>query len=86
LRVPELDLAAGVDAARDWLRKRVFQSFEDSPAGAIAGLVKMLDPLGPELQAGENDVINSPFRPDLTAWSRFEAACLELCSIYTRSA
>jgi hypothetical protein len=86
LRVPDLDLAAGVGTARDWLRKRVFQSFEDSPAGAIAGLVKLFDPLGPELHAGENDVINSPFRPDPTAWSRFEVACLELRSIYSRSA
>ena len=33
LRVPELDLAAGVDAARDWLRKRVFQSFRGQSGG-----------------------------------------------------
>jgi hypothetical protein len=86
LRVPDLDLAAGTTAAQDWLRRRVFQSFEDSPAGAIAGLMKLFDPSGPELEAGMNDVINSPFQPDRASWSRFEAACAHAQAVYTKSA
>jgi hypothetical protein len=86
LRVPELDVAAGTTAAQDWLRRRVFQSFEDSPAGAIAGLMKLFDPSGPALEAGMNDVITSPFQPDHASWNRFEAACGQLRDVYTRSA
>lgn len=86
LQIPSLDLTAGATEARDWLRKRVFQSFEDSPAGAIAGLMQELDPTGPELEPGMNDVVNSPFQPDRPAWNRFEAACAQQRDLYTRSA
>jgi hypothetical protein len=83
--VPELDLAAGAGAAREWLRKRIFQSFEDSPAGAIAGLMKLFDPTGPKLEAGTNDVINSPLQPDQDSWSRFEVASTQLQELYARA-
>jgi hypothetical protein len=86
LRVPELDLVAGTITAQDWLRQRVFQRFEDSPAGVIAGLMKLFDPKGAELEAGMNDVINSPFQPDHASWNKFEAACGRLRDVYTRSA
>jgi hypothetical protein len=33
LRVPELDVVAGIDSAEAWIGKRVFEKFEDSPAG-----------------------------------------------------
>jgi hypothetical protein len=85
LRLPELDPAAGVVHARDWLRKRVFQSFEDSPAGAIAGLVKTLDPTGPDFQPGMNSVINSPLRPTSADWNRFETACGRQQLLYTKA-
>jgi hypothetical protein len=68
------------------LRKRVFQSFEDSPAGAIAGLVKMLDPTDPDLEPGMNSVINLPLRPTSADWNRFETACGRQQSLYTKSA
>jgi hypothetical protein len=65
LRVPDLDLAVGASEALNWLQKRVFQSFEDSPAGAIAGMMKFFDPSGLELEPGMNDVVNFavPTRP-----------------------
>lgn len=47
LRVPELDLVAGVDSAEAWIRKRVFESFNDSPAGHIAKLAGLLAPVAP---------------------------------------
>jgi hypothetical protein len=86
LQVPALDLAAGVVSAREWLRKRIFQSFQESPAGAIAGLVKMFDPTTPDLEPGMKSVINSPFQPRPAAWSRFESACARQLSLYTKSA
>jgi hypothetical protein len=64
----------------------VFQSFEDSPAGAIAGLMKAFDPSGPELEPGMNDVISSPLQPDRASWNRFEAACGQVREFYARSA
>jgi hypothetical protein len=36
LRVPELDVVAGIDSAETRIRERVFESFEDSPARHIA--------------------------------------------------
>lgn len=62
------------------------QGFEDSPAGTTAGLMMPFDPSGPELEAGMNDVINAQFEPDHASWNRFEAACAQLRTVYTRSA
>ncbi len=47
LRIPELDLAAGVDSALAWIRRRVFQSFADSPAGQIHKLANLWVPYDP---------------------------------------
>jgi hypothetical protein len=47
LRVPELDLAAGIDSAQAWIHKRVFQSFADSPAGQIVKLAELLTDVRP---------------------------------------
>ena len=38
LPVPELDVVAGIDSAETRIRERVFEKFEDSPAGHIAKL------------------------------------------------
>lgn len=45
LRIPELDLAAGVDSAQERIRHRVFQSFADGPAGQMLKLAKLVAPL-----------------------------------------
>ena len=50
LRVPDLDVVAGIDSAEAWIRKRVFESFEDSPAGHIVKLAGMLAPVAPGLR------------------------------------
>jgi hypothetical protein len=47
LRVPELDVVAGIDSAETRIRERVFESFEDSPAGHIAKLAGLLAPVAP---------------------------------------
>lgn len=87
LRLPDLDLAAGTVSARDWLRKRVFQSFEDSPAGAIVKMMGLFEDAGlPEPQLGSEAVLASPLQPSRAAWNRWEAACEGMLSVYTKSA
>ena len=48
-RLSDLDLAAGGESAQTWIRKPVYQSYADSPAGHIAELAKLLEPLAPGL-------------------------------------
>jgi hypothetical protein len=47
LRVPEVDVVAGIDSAEARINKRVFESVGDSPAGHIAKLAGMLAPVAP---------------------------------------
>lgn len=58
LRLPELDLAAGMDSAREWLRDRIFQRFSDSPAGQILKLSELLADVGPGLVVSDDAVTN----------------------------
>ena len=75
LRVPALDLAAGIDSAQAWIRKRVFQSFEDSPAGQILKLAGLLAPMRPGLVVSDDAVADSAVRPNRAEWARFVGAC-----------
>jgi hypothetical protein len=75
LRVPELDLAAGIDSAQAWIRKRVFQSFEDSPAGQILKLAELLAPVEPGLVVSDDAVADYAVRPSKAEWARFVGAC-----------
>lgn len=75
LRMPELDLVAGIESARAWIETRVYQSFEDSPAGQIVRLAGMLAPLGPGLEVGVDAVTDCGVRPSPAEWARFTAAC-----------
>jgi hypothetical protein len=71
LRVPELDLAAGIDSAYAWIRKRVFQSFVDSPAGQIVKLAEMLAPTNPGLVVSDDAVADCAVRPREAEWAAF---------------
>ena len=75
LRVPALDLAAGVDDALKWIRRRVFESFADSPAGQISKIAGWLAPLAPGMKVGEYALVNDGVRPRPDEWARFVAAC-----------
>jgi hypothetical protein len=75
LRVPELDLVTGIDNAQAWIRKRVFESFEDSPAGHIAKLAGMLAPLAPGFFVSPDALGDCGVRPTEAEWSRFVGAC-----------
>jgi hypothetical protein len=78
LRVPELDLAAGIDSAQAWIRNRVFQSFADSPAGQILKLGELLTPVEPDLVVSDDAVADCVVRPSKAEWARFVDACNSL--------
>jgi len=73
--VPVLDLTAGVDSAEAWIRKRIFESFEDSPAGQIVKLAKMLGPVAPGFVVSDDAVADCAVRPTTAEWARFVSAC-----------
>jgi hypothetical protein len=75
LRVPDLDPAAGIDTAQEWIRQRVFQSFEDSPAGQVAKLAELLTPLGPGPVVNDDALDDVAVRPHKAEWARFVDAC-----------
>lgn len=86
LRLPELDLAAGVDSARTWISNRVYQSFQESPAGQIVKLAKLLTPLGPGLVVSDDALGDCGVRPTEAEWNRFVDACSLLSARRAESA
>jgi hypothetical protein len=86
LRVPELDLVAGVDSAEAWIRKRVFQSFEDGPAGQIVKLSELLAPVAPGFVVNDDAVEDCAVRPSKAEWARFVDACNLLRGWHAESA
>jgi hypothetical protein len=86
LRVPDVDVVAGIDNAQAWIRKRVFESFEDSPAGHIAELAGMLAPLAPGLVVSSDALDDCGVRPSKAEWARFVDACDLVRSVNAESA
>lgn len=86
LRVPALDLADGIDSAQSWIRKRLFQSFGDSPAGQIVKLAGLLGPIKPGLVVSEDAVADHAVRPSKAEWLRFVGACERLRTMWAESA
>jgi hypothetical protein len=86
LRVPALDLAAGIDRAQTWIRERVFQSFEDSPAGQILKLTELLAPIRPGLVVSDDAIAEGAIRTRQTEWARFVDACNVLRTPHAESA
>lgn len=85
LRTPELDMATGAESALGWVRKRVYQSFEDSPMGAVLGLARTLGALQPGLAVGADAVGEMPERPTAAEWALFEGACRQVSDLYTKA-
>jgi hypothetical protein len=71
ITAPELDVTSGVVEAEAWLRKRVFQSYEDSPAGCVSRLAALFGSLEPVSS------VTAPAteRPNDREWAGFERAC-----------
>lgn len=74
LRVPAVDLMAGVDRARDELRCRVFAPLADGPAGRITETGGAPAPVRPEPAVGDA-AGESRVRPTPGQWAHFTAAC-----------
>lgn len=86
LRVPQLDLEAGIDSALPRIEKRVFETYQDSPAGHLMMLVTMLSDVEPGPTVTPDAVADCATRPSAREWNRFVLACNRLRSIYTQSA
>jgi hypothetical protein len=86
LRVPEVDIVAGIDSAEAWLRKRVFESFEDSPARHVVKLAEMLAPVAPGFAVSPDAVSACGVRPTEAEWARIVSACDSVRSVDAESA
>lgn len=75
LRVPVVDMVAGVDSAKASIRERVRESFDDSPAGQVVKLAELLAPTAPGFVVSDDAVSDAAVRPTTAEWSRFVAAC-----------
>ena len=85
-RVPEPDVVAGIGNAEMRIRERVFESFEDSPAGHIAKLAGLLSPVAPGFVVSPDALGDCGVRPTEAEWSRFRSACDLVRSVDTASA
>ena len=68
------------------IRKRVFESFEDSPAGHIAKLAGMLAPVAPGFVVSPDALGDCGVRPTNAEWSGFVSACDLVRSAHAESA
>ena len=68
-------MVAGIDSAEAWIRKRVFEKFEQSPAGYIAKLAGLLAPVAPGFMVSPDAWGDCGVRPTKSEWSRFLSAC-----------
>lgn len=75
LRLPPVNLAAGVDSVQAWIRDRVFQSAADSPAGRVLDIAKLLAPIRPGLVVSDVALGECGVRPRKAEWERFVRAC-----------
>lgn len=78
ITAPELDIASGVVQAEKWLRKRVFQSYADSPQGAITSLARMFGAQESDLVEDSSDFLRVADHPSARDWERFEQACAQV--------
>lgn len=78
ITAPGLDRVAGIMEAESWLRQRVYQSFDDSPAGQIAGLARAFGAPEEELEPNSSSVMHAGEKPTAREWERFEAACVQV--------
>jgi hypothetical protein len=86
LGVPDVDVVAGIDNAQAWIRKRVFEKIEDSPAGHIAEIAGILAPVAPGLVVSTDALDDCGVRPSKAEWSRFIDACDLVRSVDAESA
>ena len=74
---PQLDITSGIIQVESWLRKRVYRTFEDSPAGQFARLARLFGVLEPDSEINSS-VTQTAELPNAREWARFEAACAQV--------
>ena len=73
---PALDIGAGIDEVQSWLKKRVYQSYAESPAGQLESLVARIQDEGlPSPTVTPAAVTDAGDRPTQDEWRSFERAC-----------
>ncbi|MGE2715550.1 hypothetical protein ACQI4L_15955 [Mycolicibacterium litorale] len=79
ITAPALDVDSGVGEAHAWLKKRVFQSYEDSPAGQLSRLAELFVADGlPSPEVSASAVSDAGERPSPAEWACFERACAQV--------
>jgi hypothetical protein len=75
---PELDIISGVTAAESWLRRRVFQSYADSPAGNMKCFARLFG--APEAEPGTDSaaIFQMGQKPTTQEWAHFERVCAQV--------
>ncbi|WP_445170354.1 hypothetical protein ACTXG7_14145 [Mycolicibacterium sp. Dal123E01] len=74
----ELDIISGVDVAESWLRRRVFQSYVESPAGELRSLATLFGMSEADPEVGEAGIFRMGEQPTGREWARFEHACAQV--------
>jgi hypothetical protein len=75
---PALDTISGVDSAESWLRRRVFQSYGESPAGNLRKLATLLGMSEADTRPDEVGIFRKGEQPTGQEWARFEHACAQV--------
>ncbi|MDY6999886.1 MAG: hypothetical protein SW019_25120 [Actinomycetota bacterium] len=78
LRVPAVDLRAGMGDVRESLRHRIYRRGDDGPMSEALALAETLGRIAPGLAVPADAVIAGLVRPTREEWDRFEAACRTL--------
>ncbi len=78
ITAPALDTVAGIIGAESWLKQRVYQSLDDSPAGHVAGLARAFGALEQDLEVDSSSLMRMGEKPTAREWERFEAACVRV--------
>jgi hypothetical protein len=85
LRVPALDLKAGIGSALERIRGRLHCRWDGPNAEALA-LAAALSRVAPGFEVSTEAVFEGVMRPNEREWSGFVDACERLRLIYTKSA
>lgn len=75
IAAPELDITSGIIQAESWLEQRVYQSFDDSPAGQVSNLARLMGANERDIEVNSRSVMQVGEKPTAREWERFKAVC-----------
>ena len=86
MRVPALNLKAGIGSALELIRERLFHCRWDGPAAEALSLAEALSRAAPGFAVSPGAVLNGLIGPNEDEWGRFVGACESLRLVYTQTA